>query len=102
MDPQGKYIITDFWVSYARPRYNWRACSWLMTFSLEMAQEDKDTRKHSDCVSWHQCPPLKDLKKSSLNYISLFKREDKSQWFHNTSFKLTILLFWGAPKFKQP
>jgi len=27
MDPQGKYIITDFWVSYTRPRSNWRACS---------------------------------------------------------------------------
>jgi len=62
MDPQGKYIITDLWVSYTRPRSNWRACSWLMPFSLEMMQKDKDTRKQSDRVSWHQCPPLKDLK----------------------------------------
>jgi len=41
------------------------------------------------------------LEKPSLNYISLFQREDRLQWFHNTSFKLTILLFWGAPEFKQ-
>jgi len=36
------------------------------------------------------------LEKSSLNYISLLKHEDKLQWFHNTSFKLTIL--FGEPQ----
>jgi len=101
MDPQGKYIITDFLSIIHKAQIQLESLQLANAFqSGNGAERQRHQEAQRSCFMAFMSSS-QGLEKSSLNYISLFKHEDKLQWFHNMSFKLTILLFWGAPEFKH-